>query len=102
MLKNETWEGVDFPNVTFINMEDVGLTFDKAQEAARRVAKNYDSDPLLLSWYDRKKGQESPHVSCGGAEPGWVTYGKSHGGCFTVNVNHGDYMFMYRCDHEFK
>lgn len=95
-------ENVTFPNVTFINIDDSNLTLEKAKEAARQVAKNYDSEPLLLSWYDKKTGQESPNISCEGDNPGWVNYAKSHGGCFTVSVNHGEFMFIFKCEHDFK
>jgi hypothetical protein len=95
-------ESVTFPNVTFINTDAPDPGFEEAKETAMRVAKRYDSDPMLLSWYDSKTGQESPSVSCEGDEPGWVNYAKSHGGCFTVNINHGQYMFIFRCEHDFK
>lgn len=102
MEKKMSLEGATFPNVTFINMEESDVTFDKAEEAAKRVARTYDSAPLLLSWYDKKAGKTSPDKSCEGQEPGWIEYAKSHGGCFTVSVNHGEYMFIFKCEHDFK
>lgn len=68
---------VTFPNVTFINIENSGLTLERAKEAAGQVANNRDSDALLLSWYDKKSGEEYPKVSRERDVPGWINYAKS-------------------------
>lgn len=97
-------KGVTLPGETMLEIKDEDLDFQKAHDAAFARVKTYDSDPMLLAWFDRKAGRESPSVSCEGEEtdPGWVSYAKSHGGNLTVNVNHGDYIFIYKSRHEFR
>lgn len=96
-------EEVDFPGEVFINREDPDLDFEKARNAALERAKTYDSEPMLLAWFDMKKGRHSPEVPCDkeGGDPGWVTYAKSRGGNLTVNINHGEYIFIFHPKHGF-
>jgi Domain of unknown function (DUF5619) len=94
---------VRFPGETFLTVDDANLGFDRAKDAAISRVRKYDTDPMLLSWYDGKKGKESPSESCEGeeGEPGWVNYTKARGGNLTVNVNHGEYIFIFRSEHGF-
>ena len=103
MATSKPVEQVDFPGETFENIDEKDLDFETAPEAARRRVRKYDSDPMLLAWYDRDSGKASPEESCEeeGGDPGWVNYAKSHGGNLTVNVNHGAYIFMFKSEHPF-
>lgn len=94
---------VTFPGELFLNIGDPQLPYERAHEAAVSLARKYGDDPLLLSWFNKKSGEESPNTSCegGSSEPGWVNYAKGHGANLTVNVNHGDYVFMFRSGVEF-
>jgi hypothetical protein len=94
---------VRFPGETFLTIDHPDMGFERAKEAAVSRVRKYDSDPMLLGWYDRKAGKESPEESCEGkeGEPGWVNYAKAHGGNLTVNVNHGEYIFIFRSEHRF-
>jgi hypothetical protein len=94
---------VRFPGETFLTIDLPNLDFDRAKEAATSRVRKYDTDPMLVGWYDRKKGKESPGESCEGkeGEPGWVNYAKARGGNLTVNVNHGEYVFIFRSEHSF-
>ncbi len=64
-------------------------------EAAARL-----KDYMLLSWYDRDRGFESPqHASeChqAAAVPGYVDYGIHHGATLKVDVEDGRFVFFYR------
>jgi hypothetical protein len=97
-------EDVKFPGETFLYIDDPDVNFEWAQHVAFERVKKYDSDPMLVGWYDRKKGKVSPSESCEDkeSEPGWVRYAKSHGGNLTVNVNDGEYIFIYRSEHSFE
>ena len=104
MILPKTPEKVKFPGETFLNIDDHDLNFERARDAALERVKIYDSDPMLVGWYDRKSGMESPSEGCEDEEgdPAWVRYAKAHGGNLTVNVNDGEYIFIYRSAHQFK
>jgi hypothetical protein len=103
MAKPKDLSEVKFPGETFLNIDDPKMDFDRAHEAALKRVHTYDTDPMLLGWYERKSGKESPSVSCEeeGGDPGWVNYAKGHGANLTVNVNHGEYIFMFKSEHPF-
>jgi hypothetical protein len=67
-----------FPGETFLHIDDPDLNFERARDAAFERVKKYDTDPMLVAWYDRKRGKESPSESCEDeeSEPGWVGYAK--------------------------
>jgi len=100
----KTLEDVKFPGETFLEIEDPGLDFERAREAALGRVKKYDTDPMLVGWYDGKLDKQSPSEGCEDeeSEPGWVRYAKAHGGNLTVNINDGEYVFIYRSAHQFK
>jgi hypothetical protein len=104
MILSKTLENVKFPGETFLNIDDKDLNFETARAAAEERVKTYDSDPMLVGWYDRKGGKESPSEGCEDEEsdPAWVRYAKSHGGNLTVNVNDREYIFIYRSVHQFE
>jgi hypothetical protein len=103
MEKEQGRSYFNLPGESFLNLERTDVDFEKAKQAAVERVKKYDSDPMLLAWYDEKTGRVSPRESCGEetGQPGWVNYAKKHGGNLTVNVNHGDYIFIFKSEHAF-
>jgi len=91
------------PGETFVNLERKDVDFEIAKNAAVERVRKYDSDPMLLAWYDEKSGRMSPRESCEeeGGQPGWINYAKKHGGNLTVNVNQGEYIFIFKSEHSF-
>jgi hypothetical protein len=63
-------------------------------EAAARLG-----EYMLLSWYDRDRGFESPqHASechLDSTVPGYVDYGLSHGAKLVVDIEDGRFVFFY-------
>jgi hypothetical protein len=104
MILSKTLEKVELPGETFLNIDGKDLSFDSARNAADERVKTYDSDPMLVGWYDRKSRRESPSDGCEDEEsdPAWVRYAKKHGGNLTVTVNDGEYIFIYRSAHQFE
>jgi hypothetical protein len=104
MILSKTLENVKFPGETFLNIDDKNHNFETARDKALDRVKTYDSDPMLVGWYDRKCGRESPSEGCEdeGSDQAWVRYAKAHGGNLTVNVNNGEYIFIYRSGHQFE
>jgi hypothetical protein len=103
MEKNKMWSEFNLPGETYLNLDAPDLDLDMARKAALERVKKYDTDPMLLSWYEKKSGKMSPSESCQGegGQPGWVNYAKSHGADLSVNVNHGEYIFIFKSEHGF-
>ena len=103
MEKEQSWSHFNLPGETFLNLDTPDVDFEKAKEAAVERVRKYDTDPMLLAWYEKKTGKVSPGESCEeeGGQPGWVNYAKSHVGNLTVNVNHGEYIFIFKSEHKF-
>lgn len=74
------------------------LTFEEAQRTAYSHARSYAEDPLLVSWFDRKKGAYSPSaVECSDrSQPSWLSYARSRGGEVTIDINDEDYIFVFK------
>ncbi|GAB4180726.1 MAG: hypothetical protein OHK0026_13280 [Rhodocyclaceae bacterium] len=70
-----------------------------SREAAQRLA-----DPMLLSWYDRDRGFESPQHAgeChrDSATPGYMDYGIHHGASLMIDIEAGRFVFLFaECAH---
>ena len=78
-----------------IHRPDIG--FDEAIGFAREEALKHLSDPMLLSWLDRKTGKHSPDVDCCREEgkESWEIYAESRGGKLRIEVG-DDYVFIFR------
>ncbi len=70
-----------------------------AMQLANAEADARLGEHMLLSWYDRDRGFESPqHASeChqDSAIPGYVDYGINHGARLKVDIDHGRFVFFY-------
>jgi hypothetical protein len=101
--KNRVGAGSICPERRFSTLTRRMSILKRPKKAAVERVRKYDTDPLLLAWYEKKTGKVSPGESCEeeGGQPGWVNYAKSHGGNLTVNVNHGAYIFIFKSEHEF-
>jgi hypothetical protein len=72
------------------------LDFAEAMDIAKQKAKEICDDPMLLSWHQGKTGESYPNLECGpGDKPAWIVYAESRGGDLTININEGQYVFIY-------
>lgn len=53
------------------------------------------SESLLIAWYGGVKGEEHPEVPECQHKPGWLAYAEGHGGRVRVDVNAGEYSFIF-------
>ena len=84
------------PNPIPLNIMDSDLSFAQAYQASKEMAREIGSDPMLLSWYDRKRGRYSPEeVTCGAGSAPWITFAVSRGADISIVVNDGEYVFIY-------
>jgi len=87
-----------FEKAIHLHLDKKELTFDEARRAAFERAHTYSSDPMLLSWFDRKAGTYFPSVveCCSRGEPSWLTYAHSRGGDLAVDINDEEYIFVFK------
>lgn len=79
-----------------IHMDREELNFQTARQAALQKAGEMITAPTLMAWYDKKTGQYSPKVECCGEEkPSWMIYAESRGGHTIIDINDGEYVFMF-------
>jgi hypothetical protein len=72
------------------------LAFEEAKDLAKQKAKETCADPMLLSWYQGQTGESYPNLECGpGDKPAWIVYAESRGGDLTIDINDGQYVFIY-------
>jgi hypothetical protein len=77
-------------------IDNPNLDFAEAKDLAKQKAKETSADPMLLSWYQGKAGESYPNLECGpGDKPAWIFYAESRGGDLTVDINEGQYIFIY-------
>jgi hypothetical protein len=79
-----------------IEIDDTYLDFKKAKHIAKQKALELTSDPMLLSWYSGKEGTFWPNLECGTWDkPVWIVFAESRGADIAININDGDYIFLY-------
>ena len=79
-----------------LDIDDPALDFSTAKNIAKQKATEMENDPMLLSWYNGKTGESYPNLECGpGDKPAWITYAESRGGDLTIDINDGQYVFIY-------
>ncbi len=79
-----------------IKTDNPDLEFTAAKDIASHRAKERCSDPMLLSWFQSKTGESYPNMECGpGDKPAWITYAESRGGDLVIDINQGQYIFIY-------
>ena len=78
-----------------VNVTGLELDFEAAQALAETAARRHADSVMLLAWFDRRRKKVSPDVPECQQKPGWLVYGESHGGDIKVDVNQGDYIFIF-------
>jgi hypothetical protein len=80
-----------------VRVDDYHLDLMSAKTIADHKARELSSDPMLLAWFDRKRGKFSPDViCCGSVKPTWLAYAESRGADISVDINNEDYVFVYK------
>lgn len=75
---------------------DSDLDFLKAKDIAKQKVKEYCADAMLLSWCNGKTGEHYPTIKCGSSDkPAWVLNAEARGGDTTIDINDGEYIFIF-------
>ena len=87
----------DFPGKHIkVEIDNPELDFIEAKDIAKQKAKETCADPMLLSWYQGQTGESYPNLECGpGDKPAWITFAESRGGDLTVDINAGQFVFIF-------
>jgi hypothetical protein len=79
-----------------LKIDNPNLDFVEAEDHAKQKAKEICADAMMLSWYQGKTGKSYPNLECGtGDRPAWVVYATSRGGDLTIDINQGQYIFIF-------
>ncbi len=83
-------------NHIHVAVDQENLDFTHAKDIAKAKAKELTEDPMLLSWYNGKTGDYFPKVECGSRDkPVWIVFAESRGADMAVNINEGEFIFLY-------
>jgi len=87
----------DYPGrLVELKSDKPDLDFAEAKDLAKQRAKEICADPMLLSWYRGQTGESYPNLECGpGDKPAWIVYAESRGGDLTIDIDGGQYVFIY-------
>ena len=81
-----------------VHAETGDLDFITAGKIAKKKAKELCADPMLLSWFQGKTGKSYPNLECGRDDkPAWILYAESRNGDITIDINDGDFIFIFLC-----
>ena len=73
---------------------DLDLT--KAKGVAKQKVKDIYPDAMLLSWCIGKTGEHYPILKCGASDkPAWLLYAEARGADVTIDINDGEYIFIF-------
>ncbi len=79
-----------------IQVDQKDLNFARAKDIAKAKATELSKDPMLLSWYNGRNGEYFPKMECGPRDkPVWIVFAESRGADIAINVNDGEYIFLY-------
>jgi hypothetical protein len=89
-IKNYPGKHIEF------KIDNLNLDFAEAKDLAKQKAKEMCTDPMLLSWYNGKTGESYPNLECGpGDKPAWIVYAESRDGDLSIDINEGQYIFIF-------
>ena len=79
-----------------VSVQGVALDYAAAHILAIALAEKAAGETMLVAWLDGKNKVGYPEVQeCTGDKPGWLAYAESHGGNLKVNVNGGEFIFVF-------
>jgi len=83
-------------NYIKVQVDEKNLDFIKAKDIAKANAKELATDPMLLSWYNEHTGEYFPKLECGAWDkPVWIIFAESRGADIAIDINDGQYIFLY-------
>ncbi len=82
--------------VVRLRAPEEGQGFEKAKDLAKRKAREICAEAMLFSWNNAETGECYPTVEFGNSgRPAWVVYADARGADLTIDINDGQYTFMF-------
>jgi hypothetical protein len=82
--------------VNIKTQDAVTLEFAKARLLAKEKAREISGNPMMLAWKNGKTGEYYPAHECGKTEkPAWIVYAEARGANLTIDINDGDFIFLW-------
>lgn len=78
-----------------LQLETTNANFNAAKTRADASSKSVLREPMLVAWYDGIQHEEHPNIPECQHKPGWIAYAEDHNGKLLVDVNQGQFMFIY-------
>ena len=79
-----------------LTVDNPDLDLASATGLAKQKAGELTDDPMLLAWSCGKTGEFYPTADCGSAgKPPWLVFAESRGADIAININDGEYIFLY-------
>ena len=79
-----------------LTISNPDLDLASATDLAKRKAEDLTDDPMLLGWSCGITGEYYPTADCGSSDkPPWLVFAESRGADIAININDGEYIFMY-------
>jgi len=87
----------DYPHeVVRLQSDTPPLAFVAAKNMAKAKALEINPNAMMLSYFDRRRGEGFPNHECGSAmKPPWEVFAESRGCNLIIDVDDGDYLFFY-------
>jgi len=80
-----------------IEIQALVADFAAAHRLAVAKAASITADPLLVAWYDRRRGRSSPQIEgCQEEIPAWLAYARSRRADLIIDLNQEEYVFCFR------
>lgn len=87
-------EHVELKTIQF-SIDGMELTFPLVKRICEELAAEVIDGPMLIAWFDGKRGEEHPTVPECQHKPGWLAYAEGHDGCLRIDVNDTEYSLIF-------
>lgn len=78
-----------------LQLESLNANFGAAKARSDSFTKTLLREPMLIAWYDGIEKEEHPNIPECQHKPGWIAYAEGHNGKLLVDVNQGQFLFIY-------
>lgn len=78
-----------------LHIDGMDINFPLVRTLAEQLATEVLDGPMLIAWYDGRRGEEHPTVPECQHKPGWLAYAEGHGGCLRIDVNNQQYSLIF-------
>lgn len=78
-----------------VSVRGAALDYAATHALAEVLSKKVARDAMLVAWFDGKNDVGYPVIQECTDKPGWVAYAESHGGNLGVNINGGEFVFVF-------